>query len=46
MKTNVADSVSIASFTSTMKEPMKCPDGKEIPPTNKSFEVEFGTVVH
>ena len=25
---------------------MKGPDGKEIPPTNKSFEVEFCTVAH
>ncbi len=29
-----------------MKGPMKGPDGKEIPPTNKSFEVEFCTVAH
>lgn len=37
---------SIARFTGTMKGPMKGPDGKEIPPTNKSFEVEFCTVAH
>jgi hypothetical protein len=24
-----------------MKGPMKGPDGKEVPPTNKSFEVEL-----
>jgi hypothetical protein len=35
---------SVARFTGTMKGPMKGPDGKEIPPTNKSFEVEFCTV--
>jgi ketosteroid isomerase-like protein len=35
---------SVAKFTGTMKGPMKGPDGKEIPPTNKSFEVEFCTV--
>ena len=37
---------SVAKFTGTMKGPMKGPDGKEIPPTNKSFEVEFCTVAH
>ena len=35
---------SIARFTGTMKGPMKGPDGKEIPPTNKSFDVDFCTV--
>ena len=35
---------SIARFTGTMKGPMQGPDGKEIPPTNKSFEVDFCTV--
>ena len=35
---------SIARFTGTMKGPMKGPDGKEIPPTGKSFEVDFYTV--
>ncbi|WP_447987178.1 ester cyclase [Nitrospira sp. Nam74] len=35
---------SIARFTGTMKGPMKGPDGREIPPTNKCFEVEFCTV--
>ena len=35
---------SIARFTGTMKGPMKAPDGKEIPPTGKSFEVDFCTV--
>jgi ketosteroid isomerase-like protein len=37
---------SIARFTGTMKGPLKGPDGKEIPPTNKGFEVEFCTVAH
>jgi predicted ester cyclase len=35
---------SIARFTGTMKGPMPGPDGKEIPPTGKSFEVDFCTV--
>lgn len=35
---------SVADFTGTMKGPMKGPDGKMIPPTNKSFHVEFCTV--
>src|SRR5581483_6999061 len=35
---------SIARFTGTMKGPMKGPDGKEIPATGKSFEVDFCTV--
>ena len=35
---------SIARFTGTMKGSMKGPDGKEIPPTGKSFEVDFCTV--
>ncbi|MGH9040060.1 MAG: ester cyclase, partial [Acidimicrobiia bacterium] len=35
---------SIAHFTGTMTGPMKGPDGKEIPPTGKSFEVDFCTV--
>jgi ketosteroid isomerase-like protein len=35
---------SIARFTGTMKGPMKGPDGREIPPTNKSFDVDFCTV--
>jgi hypothetical protein len=30
---------SIARFTGTMLGPMVTPDGKEIPPTGKSFEV-------
>ncbi len=29
-----------------MTGPMKGPDGKEIPPTGKSFEVDFCTVAH
>ncbi|HSW58353.1 MAG TPA: ester cyclase [Dehalococcoidales bacterium] len=36
----------IADFTGTMKGPMKGSDGKSIPPTNKSFKVEFCTVAH
>jgi ketosteroid isomerase-like protein len=35
---------SIAHFTGTMTGPMKGPDGKEIPPTGKPFEVDFCTV--
>lgn len=35
---------SIARFTGTMKGPMQGPDGKELPPTGKSFDVEFCTV--
>ena len=35
---------SIAHFTGTMKGPMMGADGKEIPPTGKSFDVEFCTV--
>jgi ketosteroid isomerase-like protein len=37
---------SIAHFTGTMKGPMAGPDGKEIAPTGKSFEVDFCTVAH
>ena len=37
---------SVARFTGTMKGPMKGFDGKEVPPTNKSFEIEFCTVAH
>jgi len=37
---------SIAKFTGTMKGPMKAPNGDIIPPTNKSFEVDFCTVAH
>ena len=35
---------SVAHFTGTMKGSMQGPDGKEIPPTGKSFEVDFCTV--
>ena len=35
---------SIARFTGTMNGPMPGPDGNEIPPTGKSFEVDFCTV--
>ena len=34
----------IAKWKGTMKGPMTGPDGKTIPPTNKSFELEFCTV--
>jgi ketosteroid isomerase-like protein len=37
---------SIAKFTGAMKGPMQGPKGEVIPPTNKSFEVEFCTVAH
>jgi|SRR5579862_4969445 len=36
----------IADFTGTMKGSMKGADGKTIPPTNKSFHIEFCTVAH
>lgn len=35
---------SVAEFTGTFSGPMKGPDGKAIPPTNKKFEVEFATI--
>lgn len=35
---------SIARFTGTMTGPMTGPDSKEIPPTGKSFQVDFCTV--
>jgi hypothetical protein len=35
---------SIARFQGTMKGPMKMPDGSEIPPTGKSFDIDFCTV--
>jgi ketosteroid isomerase-like protein len=35
---------SIAHFTGTMTGAMQGPDGKEIPPTGKSFEVDFCTI--
>jgi len=37
---------SVATFTGTMKGPMKGSNGKEIQPTNKKFKVEFCTVAH
>jgi ketosteroid isomerase-like protein len=37
---------SIAHFTGTMTGPMQGPDGREIPPTGKAFEVDFCTVAH
>jgi predicted ester cyclase len=37
---------SIAHFKGTTTGPMQGPDGKEIPPTSKSFGVDFCTVVH
>ena len=37
---------SIAHFTGTFSGPMKGPDGKDIPPTGKSFDVDFCTVAH
>jgi len=36
----------VADFSGTMKGPMKAAGGKVIPPTNKSFHVEFCTVAH
>jgi ketosteroid isomerase-like protein len=35
---------SIARFTGTMTGPMQGPDGSEIRPTGKSFEIDFCTV--
>ena len=35
---------SIARYTGTMTGPMRGPDGKEIPPTGKSFDVDLCTV--
>ena len=35
---------SIARFTGTMTGPMRGPDGTEMPPTGKRFEVDFCTV--
>jgi ketosteroid isomerase-like protein len=35
---------SIARFTGTMAGPMQGADGVEVPPTGKSFEIEFCTV--
>jgi SnoaL-like polyketide cyclase len=35
---------SISNFTGTMTGPMQGPDGNEIPPTGKAFEVDFFTV--
>jgi ketosteroid isomerase-like protein len=35
---------SIARFRGTMTGPMQAPDGAEIPPTGKSFDVDFYTV--
>jgi hypothetical protein len=37
---------SIARYTGTMTGPMIGPDGTEIPPTGKSFDVDFCTVGH
>jgi hypothetical protein len=36
----------VADFSGTMKGPMKVAGGKVIPPTNKSFHVEFCTIAH
>ena len=35
---------SIARFKGTMTGPMKTADGREIPPTGKSFDLEFYTI--
>ena len=35
---------SIARYTGTMTGPMRTPDGQEIPPTGKSFDVDLCTV--
>ncbi len=36
----------VADFYGTMKRPRRTADGSVIPPTNKSFHVEFCTVAH
>ncbi len=36
----------VAEFTGTMKGAMTMPDGTVIPPTNKSFHIDFCTVAH
>lgn len=38
--------LSIARYTGTMTGPPVLLDGTEIPPTNKSFDVDFATVGH
>ncbi len=35
---------SVARFRGTMAGPMTGPDGKEIPPTGKKFDIEFYTI--
>lgn len=37
---------SIADFTGTMKRPIQGADGKLVPSTGKSFDVDFCTVAH
>ena len=37
---------SIARFRGTMTGPMQGPDGTEIPPTGKSFDVDFYTIAN
>lgn len=37
---------SIARFTGTFSGPMRGPDGTDIPPTGKRFDVQFCTVAH
>jgi hypothetical protein len=37
---------SIARFTGTFSGPMRGPDGKDIAPTGRGFEVQFCTVAH
>jgi predicted ester cyclase len=38
--------LSIARYHGTMTGPLILPDGTEIPPTGKSFDVDFATVGH
>lgn len=38
--------LSIARYTGTMTGPLALPDGTEIPPTGKAFDVDFVTVGH
>jgi ketosteroid isomerase-like protein len=36
----------VTDFTGTMTGPMRTSDGRTIPPTGKSFKVEFCTIAH
>ena len=40
----IAEFVGRGTHTGTMKGPMKLPNGSEIPPTGKAFDLEFYTI--